>query len=254
MNVRGVVVASLLIASNVLAATPFGGDDTGFIPPSRGVFVCASKSQILVAKLIVGLTKCHIRLAAAGLAGNASGNSEEGCENATKSKFLHATGGVLSTGCPLCVVQHINFEPIATTLEAQLDAANGSVFCAGATPLGDDDTGFVPPDSTTYRCEGAVAKALSKLRYCLAKCHAKYAKAAMSGALFDEEACESTDVLRSCRAKFDKVRDKVAPTCPGCLDASAQNGLADGVEADVDQTNDLYYCESPSGAFVDAGR
>jgi hypothetical protein len=241
----------LLLAGRVVAATPFGSDDTGFIPPSKGVFVCASKTQQLAGKLVVGYTKCHIRLAAAGLAGNASGSAEEGCAQASRAKFDHAVGNVLGTGCPLCVVDHVNFSPIAATIEADLDAANGSVFCAGTTALGDDDTGFVPPDATAYKCEAAVAKGLAALRYCLAKCHTKYAKSVMAGAPIDEEACESTDPVRSCRARFNRVRDRVAGICPGCLDATAQDALATGVEADVDQTNDTFYCASPSGAFVE---
>lgn len=146
MNARALAVTMLLLAGPVVAATPFGGADTGFIPPSKGVFVCASKTQQLAGKLVVGYTKCHIRLAAAGLAGNASGSAEEGCAQASRAKFDHAVGNVLGTGCPFCVVDHVNFHPIAATIEADLDAANGSVFCAGTTPLGDDDTGFVPPD------------------------------------------------------------------------------------------------------------
>src|SRR5262249_22955930 len=128
MIVRALAVTTLLIAGPALAVTPFGGDDTGFIPPDRGVFVCASKTQILAAKLMVGYAKCHIRLAADGLAGNSGGNSEEGCAQASRAKFDHATGNVLATGCPLCVVQHVNFTPIAATLEAEADAANGDVF------------------------------------------------------------------------------------------------------------------------------
>jgi len=247
MHACGLAVAILLLGGPVLASTPFGGDDTGFIPPDQGVFVCASKTQLLAAKLVVADTKCHIRLAAAGL----DGNSEEGCTKAARAKFDHATGSVLGTGCPLCVVQNVNFTPIAKTIEEQLDAANGDVFCAGTTLLGDDDTGFVPPTTAAYRCEASVAKGLAALRYCLAKCHAKYAKSVMRGTPIDEEACESTDPLLSCRAKFDRVRDRVAGICPSCLDANAQNGLADGIEMDFDQTNDTFYCESPSGAFVE---
>ncbi len=245
------VVATVWIASPAVAGTPFGGDDTGFIPPDRGVYVCASKTQLLAGKLLVGYAKCHIRLAGAGLAGNASGSAEEGCAQAARAKFDHAVGNVLATGCPLCVVQHVNFTPIAGVLEQQADASNGDVFCAGTTPLDDDDTGNVPPDATSFKCEAAVPKGLAALRYCLAKCHAKYAKSVLAAAPIDEEACESTDPVRSCRAKFDKVRDRLTGLCPPCLDATTQDTLAGGVETDFEQTNDTFYCASPSAAFVD---
>src|SRR5262245_12802171 len=104
-------VVTFVIARPALAGTPFGGDDTGFIPPDRGVLVCASKTQLLAGKLFVAYAKCHIAQAGAGLAGNQSGNSEEGCTHAARANFDHAVGSVLSTGCPLCVVQNVNFTP-----------------------------------------------------------------------------------------------------------------------------------------------
>jgi hypothetical protein len=51
-----------------------------------------------------------------GLAGNASGSAEEGCAQASRAKFDHAVGNVLGTGCPFCVVDHVNFHPIAGTI------------------------------------------------------------------------------------------------------------------------------------------
>ena len=251
MQARVLVAVVLLTAGPAVAATPFGSDDTGFIPPSRDVYVCEAKPQVLNGKLIVGYTKCHIGLAAAGLAGNSSGSSEEACEHVARNRFDHAVGNVFEKGCPLCIVSNLNYVPYAATVAAQVDAANGDVFCAGTTPLGDDDTGNVPPDASTFKCEAAIAKALGALRVCLSKCHARYAKAVMVGKPFDEEACESTDPVTSCRAKFNKVRDRVSGLCPPCLDTATQNTLADGVETDHDQTNDTFYCQSPSGAFVE---
>jgi hypothetical protein len=68
---------------------------------------------------------------------------------------------------------------------------------------------------------------------------------------FDEEACESTDPLRSCRHKYDVIRDRIASICPPCIDATAQNTLADAAEADADASLGSFYCASPSGAFVE---
>ena len=251
MQASVLVAAVLLTAGPAVAATPFGLDDTGFIPPSRDVYVCESKPQMLNGKLVVAYTKCHISLAAAGLAGNSSGSSEEACEQVARHRFDRAVGNVFEKGCPLCIVANLNYVPYAANVAAQLDAANGDVFCAGTTPLGDDDTGYIPPDAATFKCEAAIAKALGQLRYCLSKCHAKYAKSVMAGKLFDEEGCESTTPVTSCRARFNKVRDKVVGLCPPCLDTAKQNDLATALETDHDQTNDTFYCQSPSGAFVE---
>jgi len=83
----------------------------------------------------------------------------------------------------------------------------------GARALLDDSNGKVPPDAGTLKCESGVANNLSKLRACDEKCHIKGAAAALAGKTFDEEACETTDPVKSCRAQF------VAKTtsCTPCL-------------------------------------
>src|SRR3989442_1390777 len=61
---------------------------------------------------------------------------------------------------------------------------------AGAkTPFGGDDTGFIPPDTATFKCESKVGANVAKLLGCEGKCHAKRAK----GSLADdtaEDGCE----------------------------------------------------------------
>ena len=251
MRTVGFLVLTLALAGSARAGTPFGGDDTGFVPPTKSAFLCAAKAQMSAAKMVVGISACHAKLALAALAG--SSTSDEQCEQDAVGKFLGQTSNAIAKyNCPSCLIANINLTPYANQVETALDAANGDVYCAGTTPLGDDDAGFAPPDLPTFKCEAVVGKNLGKLRRCLVTCHTKYAKAAMAGGSFDEEACEQSDPIRSCRARFNRTRDKTAPICPPCLDAAAQDALAGQVEGDVDGTNDTFYCASPGGAFLDS--
>jgi hypothetical protein len=245
-----VLVLGLTVLVGLAAAGPFGGDDTGFVPPSFDALKTESKAMLLGSKVSYKIVKCHIDLASDSLAGQGIGNSEDACENATTSKLDGQLNKLCAQGtCPACL--QATTATLGADIEAARDADNGSIYCAGTTPFGDDDTGFVPPDVTTFKCEASVGKNLAKLRLCIVKCHIKMAKYAVKGAPFDDDACESTDPLRACRVKYDKIRDRIAPICPACLDAATQDTLADTVETNEDATLGAFYCASPSGAFLD---
>jgi hypothetical protein len=237
------------------AGTPFGGDDTGFAPPDKAALVCAGKVLLLGSKTAVKIMQCHDDLAADALAGQGIGNSEEACENAATSKLDGQLSKLFAQhNCAACLAT--TTATLGADLEAAGDADLGDKFCSGTTSFAaigqTDDTGFVPPDGVTYKCEAAVAKNLARLNYCIAKCHVKMAKYAIRGVPFDDEACESTDPRRSCRAKYNKVRDKLASLpCPVCVNSAMQDQLADEVEANADAGLGAFYCASPSGAFLE---
>ena len=109
-----------------------------------------------------------------------------------------------------------------------------------------DDSGFVPPDANTGKCEDLVAGHLKALFACITKCHIKQADAALKGEAFDEEACEQgTGKPLSCRAKYDKATSKLLKTdiCPACLNTEAAQGhLADVATTFVEDNNGQIYC------------
>lgn len=249
-RILGVAFGVLFMVVPTWAGTPFGGDDTGFVPPSSAALSCAGKASILASKASVNLVRCHMSLALDAFNGQQSGSSEEGCETAITGKLGGSLSKLFAGGaCPQCLVDATT--TLGDDLEAARDADNGAVFCAGSVPLGDDDTGWVAPDVTTLKCELVVAKNLYKLRYCVAKCHYKAAKYAFKGLGFDDELCESGDPLHSCLARYNLYRDKIVPLCPSCLDAAAQDGLAVAATADADAGLGDFFCASPGGAFID---
>jgi hypothetical protein len=250
---RTLALALVLIALGRLASAapaPFGGDDAGFVPKTPDALKTESKALLLGAKVSYKIVVCHIDLASKALKGEGIGNSEDACENSLTSKLNGQLNKLCVQGtCPACL--QVTNATLGADVEAARDADNGDVFCAGTTPFGDDDTGVVPPDATTFKCEASAAKNLAKLRLCIAKCHIKMAKFAFKAVAFDDDACESTDPLRSCRAKYNALRDRIVSLCAPCLDAATQNMLADTAEADADTSLGSFYCASPSGAFVE---
>jgi len=108
-----------------------------------------------------------------------------------------------------------------------------------------EDTGFVPPDKDTGKCESAVATILAKLAKCVAKCHVKQASFALKGKAFDEEACEQgAGKPVSCRTAYNKASASLVAkgTCPTCLGATAQSNLADLMTSFLEQNNGQMYC------------
>jgi len=119
-------------------------------------------------------------------------------------------------------------------------------YAANATmpvPFGGDDTGTVLTfDTKRLHCQDAAVKNFAHLVACILQCHVKAAAALSKQKPFDEEACESTDPVKSCRAKYDKTSAKiVAMICPACLVAN-QASVADDIASKLDNDNQNFYC------------
>jgi hypothetical protein len=111
-------------------------------------------------------------------------------------------------------------------------------------PFGGDDTGTVITfDKKILKCEDTVVKNFSHLVACILRCHVKAANAIASGKTFDDEACESADPVKSCRAKYNNASAKILGIgCPNCLGAAQQASIADDIESSLDTNNQNFYC------------
>lgn len=128
-------------------------------------------------------------------------------------------------------------------------AVNGALVAQAVStsmpvPFGGDDTGAVLTlVKKRIQCQDAVVKNYSRLVKCILNCHVKAANAIFNGKSFDEEACESADPVKSCRAKYDAAATQiVGKGCPNCLDFAQQGKLADDIEASLDANNQNFYC------------
>jgi hypothetical protein len=238
-----VTLGLTLSAGIAIAGTPFGGDDTGFVPPDKTAHKCASKVTTALTKLQLSITSCHQRMANSGVRGTAI--DDEPCEMAAKAKFDDAVNRLLAaTTCPPCLVAATS--GLSDAVESELDASNGDFYCAGITPFGGDDTGFEPLNALYYKGQSTAAKNVAKFAKCVTQCHRRMALYALKGRAFDEEACEAT-----CLAKYNRIRDNILPVSPNCLQQAMQDQLAADTEAALDQGLGTYFCASPGGAFLD---
>ena len=233
-----VVWGGISFGGLVLAGTPFGGDDAGFIPSTSAIGKCEDGLTKNVAKLFQAIVTCHIKTGQAQFKGKAF--DEEGCESTDLGKFAGTIAKL--KGCPSCAAA--NGSVLPGLVEGIIDTLNGHIACDGTVPFGDgDDTGFVPTTKPIAKCESSVGKNVGKLVKGLLTCHVKTADAGLKGKPFDDETCETTAI-----SKFNAANTKLTG-CPACL-SSGFGSFATIIEPFVDGTNGDLYC-SPSGAFVD---
>jgi hypothetical protein len=226
-------------------ATAVPTETEGFVPPDRKTLQCEQAVATNLSRLRACISTCHIKAAQA--ASTAASFDEEACENgpvtSCRAKFDKATALLVFRGkCPACLDGNAQAQ-LATQVETESDTAAGGIYCAGTTPLGDDDQGFVPP-ANALSCEQVVARNLVQLVKCIDACHSKAASTAFAGRTFNEEACEQNNPLSSCRAVYNRKVGYLflRGACPSCLDVPHQATLAEQATADLDTTIGAVYC------------
>jgi hypothetical protein len=115
-----------------------------------------------------------------------------------------------------------------------LGSAGAWAQCPGATntPFGVDDSGVVTCNKAASICEQKVGSQVRSLVGQITTCHFKQARATLSGAPVDDEACEMTAINRF-------VGKAKVTSCP-CVNPA---GIAGSVETFLDTFNFLSYCK-----------
>ena len=98
-------IMGVLTVGWAIAATPFGGDDTGFIPPNKDIAKCEDSVGKNLGKAANCILGCHKKRAKGSLADD---TAEDSCENNgpaakdCKSKYNVATGNSskINSLCP----------------------------------------------------------------------------------------------------------------------------------------------------------
>ena len=243
-------------ANEAFRGVALAPESLGFVPPDKNTGKCEDSVAKSLGKLAACMTKCQMKQADSALKGTLV--DDDPCEqgsgkptscraayNKASTTILAKTATVNKVKLPIC--------PDCLGLAAQssladsamnfMEQLNGPIYCAGTTPFGGDDLGFVPPDKNTAKCEDTVAKNLKKLAGCIVKCQAEKADSALKGTSFDQDACiqgtAATPPL-SCLSAYNKASTAVlaktatvnkvnVPICPPCLDAGAQSALGESV-------------------------
>jgi hypothetical protein len=105
------------------SGTPFGGDDSGFIPPPKSAI---ANCEIKVGGGVSKLALCYLNCAALRASGTLTDEAaEEACESTCTSTFTGLVAGL--TGCPSC----IDSGAIANMTESLLDGTYvPAIYCA----------------------------------------------------------------------------------------------------------------------------
>jgi hypothetical protein len=207
------------------ACVPFGGDDSGCVPPDSDNLKYESKIGKNLNKFQKCALKCH--------EGRADGKyvdttTEENCEDACKGKYDAANVKLTAPPASSCV----NPDALRQFWQSYFDLNNSLIYCEGTTPFGGDDTGNIPSNPDTLKCEKKVGSNAAKLLKCQSKCHAKEAKASIDAT--EEDTCED-----ACRAKFDGGNTKLSDCLPPCLNTTV---LGNSLRSTGDSNNGQVYC------------
>src|SRR6266702_1018987 len=190
-----------------VAGGPFGGDDSGYVPPNRSVAKCEQQVARALASFDRCALTCNLRAAKAAFKG--------------RPIDLPAC---TQTGARSCRGRYGR-----ASARTRLERTAAAIHCRAA------------PDTAALRCENAVARNVARTIACIASCHLAAASAGLKDRPFDEEGCE-----RSCRRSYDEASARLAPHCPPCLGGAEQVDLADQAEAAADEENGDIFCAGGS--------
>jgi hypothetical protein len=230
------VIAMLGTAPAFGQCVQWQGDDTGCFPPSKAKARCEERIAGFVGtKLVKGIIRCHQRYIDDRFAnGNAATFDEAACKAAAVSKFTHKSN---RSNC-FCV----NLDGISQLAQTVLDTNNNLAYCDPAGPLiGGLDSGNVPSTRGILNCETKFGRKIVALIKSFVNCHQLASRRFISQIPFDEENCENVAI-----AAFN-LTDLTG--CAGCEDKASIVALTFG---ELEAGNGLVFCESASGAFVEA--
>jgi hypothetical protein len=222
----------IALGGSARAATPFGGDDAGFIPPDRNTLRYESTVGRNLANFQRCVLKCHGNRAHGRLT---SDTSEAGCEEGCESRFDLAHNRLVVPAPAATCLGPSNRTTVRSVWESILDGNSGTIYCAGTTPVGGDDSGFIAPDAATFRCESGFGRNAGTLLLCVSLCHAKRAGQRL-GDDTAEDSCES-----SCMTKYNTANGHLRG-CPPCVNPSTTASFGSLLTTQSDSNNGLVYC------------
>jgi hypothetical protein len=124
-----------IVYCDTSSGTPFGGDDTGDVPPAKSASAkCEAGAAKAEGKLIACIDKCHASRASGKLADDTAEDSREKTlvGKSCAAKFTLAISKL--KGCPSCI-NGTTMANLAGMTESLVDVNNAAVYCA-ASPSG----------------------------------------------------------------------------------------------------------------------
>ena len=269
-------VAMTLAAGSALAAncpstgTPFPGGIAGFLTCDTAASKCEQKAAGNVAsKLVSGIVKCQAKLAAAvnklGAADPNDEVSQATCRVDAVNKYLVKT---VVTDCPC-----INPVGIGALASSVLGGSAYYTYCQGwdtntgtcdevtntaVNPTTGDVTGCVSKTKSdpTYKCAAGYGKCIPKLVKDWLKCNSTAAKDFIKDKPIDPILCQNGPIPnkagKAAVERYNACNAKVEAKggCDPC-NAAYVPAILTLTGAQLNGANNLNFCTSTSGAFLD---
>src|SRR5438034_855120 len=121
------LLALMLAAGAARAGRPLGGDDGGFVPPSKRVARCEDTVAKILRKDAACLDRCTYKAARAAFFKGAPFEDEpceQACGDAAERKYDRTIAKL--TGCPNC----LDATALKTQIGTNADVGNGLIYCA----------------------------------------------------------------------------------------------------------------------------
>ena len=242
------IAFAALGASNVAAQTPLDptGVLAGFIPPSQGALSC---TRYMNKRATIMPLNCEMSCAVdfASAASRGLPFDYDYCRNTWQyscaNQYQRALDKLDQGTCMNCLDDPAR-QALYPLYRSVVDAAKDQIYCdndPGNTAF-PDGHGFVSQQRDVVKCQNAIVRSLMKAAKCLnLKCHQKNAELLYWGKPLRTSIaeCETEDVARSCKARFELSVLKAGPSCPPCLDA---NAVWTSFHTALDTNNGDIYC------------
>lgn len=237
-----------LVSAAAFAATELdpGGMLAGYVPPSQGGLSCTRymNKRVTIMPLMCEMS-CAVDFASAASRGlnfdyNACVNTwQYSCTN----QYSRALEKLDQGTCMNCLGDTAR-QALYPLYRNVVNTAKDQIFCdnnPANTPF-PDGHGFVSQQRDVVKCQNKIVRSLEKAAKCLnLKCHQKITELLYWGkplrTTFAE--CESEDVIKSCKARFELSVQKSGSSCPACLDA---NAIWTSFHTALDTNNGAIYC------------
>jgi len=243
-----VLALAAVSAGPVSAAEPLDptGVLHGYIPPSQGGLACTRylNKRVTIIPLLCEMD-CATKFAVAASKGLSF--DYDYCRNTWQfscaTQYAKALEKLDQGLCMNCIGPAAQ-EGLYPLYRDVVDAAKDQIFCdndPANTPF-PDGHGFVSQQRDVVKCQGKIMRSVEKAAKCLnLKCHQK-----ITDVLFWDKPlrttfaeCETDDVVKSCKARFELSVLKAGTSCPPCLDA---NAIWTSFHTAIDTNNGAIYC------------
>lgn len=245
------VAAIILALTSAAHAAPGeqldpGGLLAGYAPPSQGGLSC---TRYLNKRATIMPLNCEMSCAIDFASATSRGLSfdYDACRNTWQyscaNQYARALGKLDQGTCMNCNSGTAQ-QALYPLYRDVVDVAKDQIFCDNnpANTQFPDGHGYVSQQRDVVKCQNAIMRSLQKAAKCLnIKCHAKitdliYWNKPLRTTIAQ---CETEDVVKSCKARFNLSVLKAGLSCPPCLDKDA---IWTSFHTALDTNNGAIYC------------